>query len=259
MKKRLISGIALTIMVTMLAITGFAKELEFKAKDTRLETLVKKYIVNDLIAGVFNNTYYKKELIERITFINKSLNEYSRTVAMLSPEDGKQQNLDMIYDLIQILTKIKVDAIHDEQSSVAQQIIDLQQDIDHMLNSIKVEMVIKVQRFSTKFIVLHTGNSLGKKAVVGLTGSVICGKQHINLSNPSRFNKFIQENAKKMLMVMQLPINNKELVELEKLPDIYGYPKQPVIINATVRLYNAITPNINTMVPEIISINKINL
>lgn len=259
MSKKIISGLALILMVVLFTVNGFAKELELKAIDSKLENLITKYIVNDLIAGVFNNRFYKDELIERITHINRTLKEYSRQVAELSSEDSKKKNLEMISDLITILTKIKVDVIHDDVSYIAQQIIDLQENIDHMLNSIKVEMVIKIQRFSTKFIVLHTGNSLGKKAIIGITGSVLCGKQKINLSNATRFNKFLQENAQEMLMVIELPIHNKELVELEKLPDVYGYPKQDVSINATVRLYHAITPNVNKMVPQIISINKINL
>ncbi len=236
----------------------FAQNLEIFAADQDLEKIVSEQILGGIVYSVYQNTSSAKDLLERIDKCLVSLKLHRVLLSSLSADDKRRQNVASISGLEKILTAIKSGLMHDGYAAAVESIKELHSQADLMLNSIRVDMVIEVARFSTDFKYGAPGSAIGRRIIDKINGRVFYDDLSENLSNMARFRDFLRANAGNIKILVTMPLTDKNLIELEKHADIYGYPdRKGLSIVGTVRLLHIVGPNVNLIAPELISIKKI--
>ena len=247
----------LVLVLCLLTCVGVAGELSLQAEDERLVDLITRYYYSTIVAKVYSNATSKEQLLDDLQLTSTATKDYAAFLTGLPAGDPRKHHLPVAATLQGHLTKIRATLLHDGYHAALPLIEELFSVIDLLLNSVTLEVTIEVKRFTTKFVVLSEGTSLGKKTIVGLHGSVFYQKDSIQNPKPARFAEFLQEKATGMTIAINLPLDDRKLVELEKLPDLYGYPKKRVRFSGSLRLFQVVTKDGPVMVPELMKIHRI--
>lgn len=245
------------IILAGLAQSLFATEPLFQAKDEKLEEIVIHNFYSGIISKIYSNNMNQDQLLEQLSQAGSALKEYAAFLEQTGKDDGRRRNIEVARALQKYLTQTKATLLQQGYTEALEEIEKLYDYVNYLLNSVEIEVVVEVKRFSTKFVAQHSGNSLGKKAIVGITGQVRHENIEFCLPEPERFREFLKKNSSEMVLTIGVPADDSRLEELEKLPDVYGYPKRAVKIIGKVRLFHIVTRDINVIVPELMQIKKI--